>query len=259
MQKNDRVPAAASGKDLTASVLELFKRLIAEGVLSPGDRLPPERELAEMVGVSRSSLRQALKVLVNMGVITQRVGSGTRLNPAAATILTEPLQFLILLDGITFEELMEARLIVEPKLAARAAERATTDDIKAMKRAITRMEENASDASQFVASDLEFHQAVYNAAGNRVCATLFTVIHQSLEELVRFTYVLTEPERTIRFHRRVFAAIRRKDPEAAHLRMVEHLRDASTLIDRAEASQVRNTLQGKLGGIRLDRQVQPQE
>src|SRR5690606_28313344 len=105
-------------------------------------------ELAEMVGVSRSSLRQALKVLVSMGVITQRVGSGTRLNPAAASILAEPLQFLILLDGITFEELMEARLIVEPKLAARAAERATADDVKALKRAIARMEENAKDASQ---------------------------------------------------------------------------------------------------------------
>lgn len=242
-------PLERSARNLTSSLLTLFKRLIGDGVLSPGDRLPPERELAEMVGVSRSSLRQALKVLENMGVISQRVGSGTRLNPAAASILTEPLQFLILLDGITFDELMEARMIVEPQLAARAAERATPEDLNFMRQAIVRMDESKDDVEQFVASDLEFHQALYDAAGNRVCAMLFTVVHQSLEELLRYTHVLTAPERTNRFHRRIFAAIRRRDPEVAKLRMREHLEDARTLIDRAEASQTRSSIQGSLGGL----------
>jgi len=238
---------------LTGSLLQLFKRLIADGVLSPGDRLPPERELAELVGVSRSSLRPALKVLENMGIISQRVGSGTRLNPAAASILAEPLQFLILLDGITFHELNEARLIVEPELAARAAERATAEDQKALKGAITRMEECADDPDAFVASDLEFHQAVYRAAGNRVCAMLFTVIHQSLEELVRFTSLLVEPEHTIRFHRRIVSAIRRGDPDAARLQMREHLDDVSTLLTRASDAQTRMALEARLGGkVRLD-------
>ena len=235
---------------LTGSLLQLFKRLIADGVLAPGDRLPPERELAELVGVSRSSLRPALKVLENMGIISQRVGSGTRLNPAAASILAEPLHFLILLDGITFQELMEARLIVEPELAARAAERATSEDHEALKRAIERMEEAAGNPGEFVECDLEFHQAVYRAAGNRVCTMLFTVVHQSLEELVRFTSLLVEPEHTIRFHRRILAAIRRGKPEAAREQMREHLEDVCSLLSRGADAQARATLEDRLDGLR---------
>lgn len=241
---------ATAGNDLTSSLLALFKRLIADKVLSPGDRLPPERELAEMLGVSRSSLRQALKVLESMGVISQRVGSGTRLNPAAASILARPLEFLILLDGITFQELMEARLIVEPKLAARAAERASAEDQQALEQAITRMEASAADAHQFVASDLEFHQAVYRAAGNRVCTMLFTVVHQSLEELIGFTSSLVEPEHTIRFHRRILAAIGRGNPEAARLRMREHLEDVCGLLSRAADARTRSSLEGRLNTLR---------
>lgn len=236
-------------KHLTGSLLQLFKRLIAEGVLSPGDRLPPERELAELLGVSRSSLRPALKVLENMGIISQRVGSGTRLNRAAASILAEPLQYLILLDGITFHELMEARLIVEPELAARAAERASPDDLDALARAITSMESSQDDPAEFVKCDLEFHRAVNEAAGNRVCATLFSVVHQSLEELVRFTYQLVEPEHTIRFHRRIFNAIQRAKPDAARLQMREHLEDVCTLLARGADAQARAALEGKLGAL----------
>ena len=236
---------------LTGSLIQLFKRLIGDGVLSPGDRLPPERELAELLGVSRSSLRPALKVLENLGIISQRVGSGTRLNPAAASILAEPLQFLILLDGIDTQELMEARLIVEPELAARAAERASAEEQAALRASIERMEAAAGDPDEFVKCDLEFHQAVFRAAGNRVCAMLFSVVHQSLEELVRYTSELVEPEHTIRFHRRIFAAIRRGRPEAARQQMREHLEDVCELLARGADAQARAALEGRLGGERL--------
>ena len=108
--------------DVTVRVLSTFKRLISEGALVGGSRLPSERELAENFQVSRSSLRQALKVLEIMGVISQRVGDGTYLNSAAPTVLGEPMEFLILLNGLSSYELMEARIIVEPELAARAWE-----------------------------------------------------------------------------------------------------------------------------------------
>jgi GntR family transcriptional regulator, transcriptional repressor for pyruvate dehydrogenase complex len=235
---------------IAGSLVALFKQLIAEGALSPGDRLPPERELAGMVGVSRSSLREGLKVLEMMGVISQRVGSGTRLNPAAASTLAEPLQFLLLLQDIKFDEVMEARLIVEPELAARAAERRTAEDLKALDGAIAMMEASADDPAQFVASDLDFHRAVYVASGNRVCSMLFSVVHQSLDELVRFTATLVEPGHTIGFHRRIQAAIRRQDAEGARRRMREHLEDAQALMSRGVAAQTRNTLEERLDGLR---------
>lgn len=230
-------------KDLTGSLINLFKRLIAEGDIAPGDRLPPERELAERIGVSRTSLRQALKVMENMGVISQRVGSGTTLNAAAASILAEPLEFLILLEGISFQEVMEARLMVEPDLAARAAVRATRDDLHALRHALSRMAACTSDATGFAQADLNFHQAVYRAAGNRVCTILFTVVHQSLETLIRLTSVLAEPERMIRYHRRIYLAIRRGDAGAARMRMREHLEDVSVLMERGAGARAHTKLE----------------
>src|SRR5512134_2603205 len=108
-------PPLLNGKpkdDLTHQLLARFKDLIAQGVLRPGGRLPPERELAKRFGVSRSSLRHALKVLDIMGVLTQRVGDGTYLTTSASRILSEPLEFLVLLDGISLFDLLETRLIV---------------------------------------------------------------------------------------------------------------------------------------------------
>src|SRR5215467_10052921 len=134
-----RTRSMAPGKeDVTATLVGVFKRLISEGSLAPGHRLPAERELAEMFGVSRSSLRQALKVLEIMGVISQRVGDGTYLNTAAPSILAEP---------------MESRLIVEPELAARAAARAAPEDIVFIEQALTEMEDNQQDHARFTEYD----------------------------------------------------------------------------------------------------------
>lgn len=112
--------------DLTVRLIARFKDLISRGILVAGVRFPPERELARRFGVNRSSLRQALKALEIMGVVTQRVGDGTYFNAAPAAIMSEPVDFLLLLGAISHDELFDLRLLVEPALAARAAERATT-------------------------------------------------------------------------------------------------------------------------------------
>jgi len=247
---NDRLPTAgASKEDITSTLVGAFKQLISEGSLVPGSRLPSERELAESFGVSRSSLRQALKVLEIMGVISQRVGDGTYLNTAAASILSEPLEFLILLDGISFHELMEARLIVEPELAARAAARATANDVAELRRALSAMETRRLEHDQFVEADMRFHQAVFRIAGNRVCSLMFTVVHSSLERLIRLTSQLVEPEHTLQLHKRIYLAIRRGDAEQARRRMIEHLEDARDLLKRAVDLQAQSSLQTRIGAF----------
>jgi GntR family transcriptional repressor for pyruvate dehydrogenase complex len=128
MRTTAAVPAPK--QDLTNQLLARFKDLISERVLQPGMKLPPERELAPKFGVSRSSLRHALKVLETMGVVTQRVGDGTYVTANAGRILSEPLEFLLLLDGISAADVIDTRLIVEPELAARAAHQATTEDLR---------------------------------------------------------------------------------------------------------------------------------
>lgn len=244
--RGDHLSVGGLLNGLTSSLLSLFKKLIADGVLAPGDRLPSERDLAAMMGVSRPSLRQALKVLENLGVISQRVGSGTRLNSATASFLSEPLQFLILLERITFHEMAEARLIMEPDLAAQAAVRATAEDLLALERAIVQMEESATDPERVVAADLAFHRALYQAARNRVCTVLFTVVHESLKEMVQFTSGMVEPKHTLEFHKRIVTAIRQRNPDAARQRMREHLQDVCVLLARGADTQTHRELEDRL-------------
>lgn len=232
-------------QDITARLITAFKEMIGDGSVTPGQRLPPERDLAESFGVARSSLRQALKVLEIMGVISQRVGDGTYLNTGAAAILGEPMEFLILLDGITFHELMEARLIVEPELTARAAERATAEDISELRGVLTAMEQARGDHSRFVAEDLLFHNTIFRIAANRVCGLMFTVVHQSLAKLMDLTSQVVPKEHTLALHRRIFHAIRKRDPEDARRRMTEHLEDARGLLLRAAERQAQAGLRNR--------------
>lgn len=232
--KRRTIPAK---QDITARLITAFKVMIADGSVTPGQRLPPERDLAESFGVARSSLRQALKVLEIMGVISQRVGDGTYLNSGAAAILGEPMEFLILLDGITFHELMEARLIVEPELTARAAERASAEDVTELRTVLTAMEKARGNHSGFVSQDLLFHHTIFRIAANRVCGLMFTVVHQSLAKLIDLTSQVVPAEHTLALHRRIFHAIRKRDPEEARRRMTEHLEDARGLLLRTAERQ----------------------
>ncbi|MBN9657225.1 MAG: FadR family transcriptional regulator [Acidobacteria bacterium] len=248
MKKQAPIP---SKDDITGRLIGVFKDLISEGALQPGGRLPAERELAEKFGVSRSSLRQALKVLEIMGVISQRVGDGTYLNAGAPSILSEPMEFLILLDGISFHELMEARLIVEPELAARAAARATTEDIAELTKVHTAMERQRADSDAFVELDMKFHETLFRISGNRVCTMMFTMVHRSVHKLMAMTASLVDPEHTLLFHRRILAAVRKGDAPDARQRMIEHLEDATGLLARTAARQNEARLLSRLSALAL--------
>lgn len=232
-------------EDVTVRLLSAFKNLISEGALTPGSRLPAERDLAETFQVSRSSLRQALKALEIMGVVSQRVGDGTYVNLSPA-LLGEPMEFLILLNGISFNELMDARLIVEPELAARAADRASREDLSALRIEMEAMEQSEKSHPAFIRHDLEFHKAIFRMAGNRVCSMLFSVVHQSLHDLMAVTSRLVPAEHTLNLHHRIYIAIRRRDPEEARRRMAEHLQDARGLLGRANDQQKAEHLQNRL-------------
>lgn len=238
--------AGSSKEDVTVKLIAVFKRLISDGTLAPGGRLPAERELAASFGVSRNSLRQALKVLEIMGVISQRVGDGTYLNSGAEEILGEPMEFLILLDGITVHELMEARLIVEPELTAQAAARATAEDIAEIERELKAMEDAGEDSDRLVEHDLLFHQAIFRAAGNRVCSLMFSVVHRSMKRLITMTSKVVSPEHTLVLHRRILSAIRKRNPEEARRRMSEHLMDARKLINRAAGQMDQEKIQRRI-------------
>lgn len=220
---------------ITATLIGTFKKMIADGALVPGSRLPAERDLAKQFHVNRATVRQVLKVLEMMGVLIQRVGDGTYLSDSAETILNEPIDFLVLLDDLSHHELFETRLIVEPELAARAAERATAEDLLAMRSAVAAMQNSATIAER-LAADMAFHDTVFRASGNRICQLLFKRIHRTLLMSMGKLSNRVSIEQPLQYHKKIYAAIRAHDAQAARQAMREHILDASSLL-----SNVRDT------------------
>jgi GntR family transcriptional repressor for pyruvate dehydrogenase complex len=220
---NDKKKPGQTAELVTGKLIGRFKDLLASGALKPGERLPPERDLAVQFGVSRSSLRQALKVLESMGIVAQRVGQGTRLNSNAAAILSEPFEFLVLIDGISIFELHEARMIVEPELAARAAERSTAEHLSTLKKSIEAMKKTGSDPVRRTEQDLLFHSTIHLAAGNRVCEHMFTSVNRAMMTSIRVTTHRVPYQHTIASHTPIYEAIHDRDPKAAREHMMVHL------------------------------------
>jgi GntR family transcriptional repressor for pyruvate dehydrogenase complex len=221
---------------ITAKLIGRIKDMIATGAISPGSKFPPERELAKGFGVNRASVRQALKVLEIMGVLSQHVGDGTYLSDSAETILNEPIDFLVLLDDLSQHELFETRLMMEPELTARAAERATVEDLSALRNAIFSMERSKTTRDRLNA-DLAFHEAIFRASGNRICHLLFKGIHRTLLMSMGRLSDRVSMEQPLMFHRKIYAAIRARNPEEARRAMQEHITDARDLVGRSQPPQ----------------------
>jgi GntR family transcriptional regulator, transcriptional repressor for pyruvate dehydrogenase complex len=168
-------------------------------------------------------------VLEIMGVLTQRVGDGTYLSASAESILNEPLDFLILLDDLSHHELLETRMIVEPELAARAAERATAEDLINLRRAIAAMEKSRTNQERLNA-DMAFHELIFRASGNRICHLLFKVIHRNVLTSMSHLSTRVSLDRPLTWHKRIFAAIQEGDPEQARKQMFEHIADTKALL-----------------------------
>ncbi len=232
--------------DVTHLLILRFQQLLSDGLLSPGTKLPPERELAANFGVARSSLRQALKVLEIMGVITQKVGDGSYLNKDASSVLAVPMEFLFLLDDTSLQELTELRLMMEPALAAKAAERANAEDIALLRQSIVDLEQSKHDRVRLVAADLLFHRAIFQATGNRLTGRLFHMIHRAMLNMMMVTSQLVELEHTLHFHQPIFLAIQQRDSELAARLMTDHLTDARDLLlhsrEQAKERQLRDHL-----------------
>lgn len=239
-------PQPSGKEDLTRMLVLRFQQLLSDGLLSPGARLPSERDLSLSFGVARSSLRQALKVLEIMGVLTQKVGDGSYLNKDASAVLAVPMEFLFLLDGTSLQELIEMRLMMEPALAAKAAERATAEDIALLRQSVVDLKDSEQHRLRLVASDLTFHRAIFQATGNRLSGRLFHTIHRAMLNMMMVTSQLVDLQHTLQFHIPILAAIERRESEKAYSLMRDHLIDARNLVlqsqEEARAHNLREHL-----------------
>ena len=240
----------ARGKeDVTFLLVMRFQEMLREGLLRQGSRLPPERELAAHFRVARSSLRQALKVLEVMGIITQKVGDGSYLNTDTSAVLAVPMEFLFLMDGTSVGELTELRQLIEPGLARLAAERATAEDIALLRRSVRDFESSRKDNLKLVSSDLLFHRAIFQASQNGPATSVFHSIHRAMAKMMLVTSQLVDLEHTLAFHKPIMQAIERRDGDRAAKLMAEHLADATALLTREQEHQHQQLLYRRIAGV----------
>ena len=206
-----------------AQVVDHMRREIESGRLGPGQRLPPERELAEAMGVSRPSLRAGLRSLQAMGIVTARRGAGTFIVGGPPRLGKGPLQFLAALHGFTLDQMYEARRILEAGAAALAAQRARGEHLATMSEEITDMFATLDEPKAFLAHDLDFHRAVAGGSGNPILAAIIAMLTEIIRDTGRLNMEGFELRASAEAHRRIYEAIRAHDAERAGGRMAEHL------------------------------------
>jgi GntR family transcriptional repressor for pyruvate dehydrogenase complex len=206
---------------LYEQLVEQLMNFIEAAQLGPGDTLPPERELAERLGVSRATLAQALVALEVLGVIDVQHGTGAVLvyRPNVPSVIKGLREHRNRLP-----EIVEARSTLEVKLAELAAARRTDDDVNAIDRALEVMSEEVASGGKGARGDELFHQAVTDAAHSAVLAQLMAFISEMiLETRLESLGQPGRPEQSLASHRRIAEAIRLQDSGAAAAAMLEHI------------------------------------
>jgi DNA-binding FadR family transcriptional regulator len=233
-----RSQVPASERTLHAQLAREIGLQILEGKLPPGTILPNEADLGMQLGVSRTALREAVKVLAAKGLVEVRRKTGTRVRPLHDWNALDPdvLSWLFSGNGLAvgIHDLLELRLIIEPAGARLAAQRATAEHLAAIEAALESMDRSVADSESSVEPDLQFHLAILEATENAFMRPFGALIQEAL----RASFKLTNRdrpafERSLRRHRDVLEAIRQRDPEAAEAAMQIVLNRTSEDIERA--------------------------
>ncbi len=208
-------------------VAEQIEKRILDGELHKGDRLPTERELAEQFQVSRTAVREAMKILAQKGLVDMRPGRGTIVIDGASAAMQNSIGLMMKLKLGEIggsDSLVEFRTILEIEIAALAAARTTEKEISVMRAAIEAMDESLSDVDAFIAADNNFHEALAEATQNALIIILINSIVSLLSEQRKQIFeVEGGPQRGQIHHRRILESVIRRDPEAARAAMRSHL------------------------------------
>lgn len=208
-------------------IVDQIMALIANGDLTPGQRLPPERELSKTFGASRSSLREALRCLSIVGVLTARVGDGTSVALDGGKFLGKVLEWRVITERHGIEDLMEARIALESVTAAKAARRVNRDYLDKFDDILAKMKKALNDPRSFTELDIEFHVTMAAVSGNFLIHDLVLMIRGQLQKvLARVLRLPNARPSTLKEHIAIVDALRRGDSDAAAQTMSRHLEAA---------------------------------
>jgi len=221
---SSKVDGSSGTGQATEDVIARVSQLIKASELKAGDRLPPERELAKQLGVSRPSLRAGLRAMSSMGVLKSRQGAGTFVADGPPMLDSEPLRLLAQLHGFSFNHMFETRSILEVGAAGLAAEHATGEQLATLADEIAEMYANLNDPQQYLVHDICFHRAVAAASNNPTLVTLVEMVSAVMYERRRETIERAHDfSESLELHQQVYRAIRARQPEEARAAMREHI------------------------------------
>jgi GntR family transcriptional repressor for pyruvate dehydrogenase complex len=199
--------------------------MIADQDIRPGQKLPSETELASLFGVGRSTVREAMKALALQGVVEISPGRGTHLKQAVPQPLADTRMMRLRLRDSRAEEVYEARKAIEVEIAVLAAQRATAEDLEKMESALAEMRRTIQDSPAFARADICFHLAVASAAKNSLLEQFYTfadeMVTNVIGEIIELPAVKT---RSIALHTKTYEAIKSRNPTAARLSILNHMR-----------------------------------
>ena len=216
------------GQRLHESIVQRFHRLIQQGTLKHGAKLPAERVLAEQLKVGRSSVREAIRTLELQGLVVSKHGSGTFINTqnldAVATLMTSDLSAGLDMGETQLRDIFEVRHLLEPQLAALAAQRATPEDVERLAGILDEQQRQIIEGETGVDADTEFHFALATATHNialvKVVSAVEDVLQQSRDQSLQQP---GRPERSLASHRQILEMIRAGDYLGAREAMEHHL------------------------------------
>lgn len=209
-------------KPLSSKLSEELLNYIRSENLKPGDRLPNESILAKKMGVGRSSIREAMKLLASRNIVTIRQGSGTYISQTPGMV-DDPLGFSFIADKQKLaQDSLEVRFLLEPAIASLAAQNASEEDIALLRRLCQEVEDLVRLGQDHTQKDIEFHTAIALSSKNVVVPRLIPVINSAIPLLIELTGNTLKQE-TIDTHRALTDAIAAHNAAAAHDAMYLHL------------------------------------
>ncbi len=227
------LPSGSAVSVVATRLLDLF----TSGSISPGTRLPPERQLAARLEVGRSAVREALAALEILGIVDVRPGSGTYLRGTASDLLPQTLRWGLLIGQKNTGELLELRSGLEIYVARLAAGRATGGEIAELSASLRRMTASVSDLKAFARADADFHNALAAAAGNDTLVDMLHVVRSLLQVYAdRAVHDEAAARLAIDEHEAVFRAVEGRDADAAASAMAVHMATASARLASESAT-----------------------
>jgi GntR family transcriptional regulator, transcriptional repressor for pyruvate dehydrogenase complex len=210
---------------LYEQIVQQIEDSVLNGSLKPGDQLPAERELAQRLGVSRTAVREAVKALREKGLVEAYSGRGTFITDGTSHAARQSFDLMIKVgQQENSVHLVELRLILEPGIAALAAQRAGEEHLSAMREAMAVMDRAQKDPAAFIEADLDFHLALAEAAANPLILSLIdSIVGLLREQRIRIFNVEGGPQRGQIHHKRILDAMEQRNPAMASSAMSAHL------------------------------------